>query len=305
MSDFQNLYKFNDKRQLSQAARRANLLEEQREKRHSQFSVGRKQKSQRKKYRINYEFRNILMLSEWMYAAPMDLEDFFVVPCPKGIRCSLYVKAHNDVRLHYKNGKEFVKDISTNVPKDTLLDCIYAKDTNSVFVLDVIEYKARNFIDCDYAFRNYWMKSKFAEDELRLDDTLKLKLLETFDFSDSPCITSCYNKHPFFEDGEEIDGFLYYHKEGSYTSGETPLVLWLFPFMVEELMDFKVHSFYNTLKSDTYTDYKKFIYDFEQNRKKRGRRSRTSEMEVETSENTEFEIDPVQQSIDLERFGEY
>lgn len=41
--------------------------------------------------KFNYQFKNILMLSEWMMEAPEDLEDYLLIPCPKGMRASLSV----------------------------------------------------------------------------------------------------------------------------------------------------------------------------------------------------------------------
>lgn len=98
MSKFENLYKNSDKIKLKQDERRARLLDEQRAKRQSQFSSSRSEPTsenvpkRRDFFKVNYNFKDNLMLSEWMLEAPTDIEDFVLVPCPKGIRCLLVVQ---------------------------------------------------------------------------------------------------------------------------------------------------------------------------------------------------------------------
>lgn len=310
MSNFKDLYKFSDKIEATQNARRARLLKEQKEKRQQQYSTGRNDESEKPKkyYKVNANFKDSLMLSEWMNEAPDDLEDFILVPCPKGTRCTFVVKSRL-ATLYYKSGKEFMTDIRTNLPKDTILDCFYAKEAKTIYIIDVLQYKARDFVDCDFAFRSYWIRSKFTEDEFHIhsSDNITLKIIDTFDFADPLQISHCYNEYPIFTDGTELDGYFYYHKEGSYTFGESPLVLWLFPFMVEELMPaYKVHPHYNTLKPESYSNYTQFIMDFNEQRKKKTRRSKNSTMDFETTPHIiEEDQDPIQESIDLEKYGDY
>lgn len=306
MSNYKDLYKFNDKKESTQAARRAKLLEEQKNKRQLQYSSARDETDYKHKshYKVNANYKDCLMLSEWMMELPNDLEDFMLVPCPKGVRCTLVVKSQSST-LHYKSGKEFKKGIKSNLPKDTILDCFYVKSSLSIYILDVLQYKGRDFVNCDFALRNYWIRSKFLEDELHIftPEELTLKVIDTYDFNDPDKISECYNSFPIYTDGTELDGFLYYHKEGSYTFGESPLVLWLFSFMVEEVMPtYKVNPHYNTLKPETYKSYLQFINDFQ--RKKNRRRSKTNEMDFETS--TEIiDEDAIQDSINLEKYGDY
>lgn len=304
--NFKNLYKFNDKVEASQAARRAKLLEEQKRKREEQFNSGRpedelKYKSKHKHYRVNLDFKDSLMMSEWMLEAPEDLDSFVLIPCPKGVRCTLSVDS-SSVTAYYRNGKEFKSNIKSNLPKDTVLDCFYVKKSSTFYVIDILQYKSRDFINCDYAMRSYWLRSKFDEEEFKIfsPDEIKLKLIDSYDCADHLRVTQCYQTCPIFNDETELDGYLYYHKEGSYTFGECPLVLWLFPFMVEEMIPgHQVHPDYNE-KPENYTNCFEFIKAFNDKRKNKSRRSKNTSMDFETS--TE---DPVQQSIDLETHGEY
>lgn len=309
MSKYKDFYKFNDKKDTTQAARRARILEEQKNKRQLQYSSGRNEEKQckaQKSYKVNLNYKDCLMLSEWMMEAPEDIEDFILVPCPKGIRCTLVVD-FDKTSLYFKSGK-FIKNIRTNLPNNTVLDCFFVKASSAIYILDVLQYKSRDFVDCDFAFRSYWIKSKFTEEEFHIDsaDNTKLKVIDTYDFADSLQIDQCHNTHPIFSDGTELDGYLYYHKEGSYTFGESPLVLWLFPFMVEELMPmYKIHPCYNELKPENYSTYLQYISDFEEKRKRKSGR-KSSAMDFETSTDTvNDEEDVIQQSIDLEMHGEF
>lgn len=124
-------------------------------------------------------------------------------------------------------------------------------------------------------------------------------MIQNYDFSDAHQIASALNTCPIFSDNTELDGFLFYHKDGSYTYGESPLVLWLYSFMVEEVMPmFNVHDFYNE-KPENYTNYLQFIQEFEAERDK-GKR-KTDKMDTETSHAQESVIE----SINLELQGEY
>ena len=93
MSEFKDLYKAGFLESTErQAQRRTRLLEEQRKKREDNFSGHREIKSPKNKkwqHHCDYDYKNILMLSEWMMEIPDDLENFLLVACPKGIRCTL------------------------------------------------------------------------------------------------------------------------------------------------------------------------------------------------------------------------
>ena len=52
--------------------------------------------------------------------------------------------------------------------------------------------------------------------------------------------------------GIPIDGVLFYHKISVYTSGRTPLVGWLKPYMIPEMLGIPVHNSYLEQKPETY-----------------------------------------------------
>ncbi|KAG5669185.1 hypothetical protein PVAND_017079 [Polypedilum vanderplanki] len=317
MSEFKNLYKNQSNLAQQQSLRRAKLLEEQKQRRENQFSSQRDIKSeneQQKKKKIykDFDYKNNLMLSEWMMETPEDLEDFLLIPCPKGIRSTLSNEKtkNKNCRLYYKNGTENLR-FKTNLPQQTILDCILDKISNTLFILDVIKYDGRDFMNCDTSFRHFWIKNKFIESDLKIIDEesdMKMQLLDVYDLADSNQGFSCFQKYPMFNEGTELDGFLFYHKEADYTIGETPLVLWLFPFMIEEVLSmFKVHPNYNNQKPDNYRNYLDYIKIFNETLKKKRRSRNKSESSMEIQENqdeNEFDMqNEIQKMIDLERFG--
>ena len=122
ISDFQDLYKNVGQLKDHQAKRRERLLEERKQKRDDEFAKKRQLKDileyTPKKDRCNFMFKNNLMLSEWMMARPDDIEDFVLVPCPKGIRCSLSTGENRKktAKLYYRKFNYSLEVLLVNLP---------------------------------------------------------------------------------------------------------------------------------------------------------------------------------------------
>lgn len=56
-----------------------------------------------------------------------------------------------------------------------------------------------------------------------------------------------------------MDGLLFYHHEASYTGGRTPLVGWLKPYMVPEVLNIPVAAEYLLTKPVKYRTLKLYI----------------------------------------------
>ena len=56
----------------------------------------------------------------------------------------------------------------------------------------------------------------------------------------------------------QLDGLLFYHKETHYTFGDTPLVLWLKPYMLPEALGITVPQPYIDLAPPSYMDFASF-----------------------------------------------
>lgn len=53
----------------------------------------------------------------------------------------------------------------------------------------------------------------------------------------------------------QLDGLLFYHKRTHYTFGSTPLVVWLKPFMVPDVLGWVVPESYLQSKPTSYVNY--------------------------------------------------
>ncbi|XP_042844282.1 snurportin-1 isoform X2 [Panthera tigris] len=163
-------------------------------------------------------YANQLMLSEWLIDVPSDLgQEWIVVVCPVGKR-ALIVASRGFTSAYTKSGYR-VNRFSSLLPggnrqnsataKDyTILDCIYSEVNQTYYVLDVMCWRGHPFYDCQTDFRFYWMHSKLPEEE-GLGEKTKLN---------------------------PVDGLLFYHKQTHYSPGSTPLVGWLRPYMVSDVL---------------------------------------------------------------------
>ncbi|XP_014636434.1 PREDICTED: snurportin-1 isoform X3 [Ceratotherium simum simum] len=169
-------------------------------------------------------YANQLMLSEWLIDVPSDLgQEWIVVVCPVGKR-ALIVASRGSTSAYTKSGY-CVNRFSSLLPggnrrnsttaKDyTILDCIYSEVNQTYYVLDVMCWRGHPFYDCQTDFRFYWMHSKLPEEE-GLGEKTKLN---------------------------PVDGLLFYHKQTHYSPGSTPLVGWLRPYMVSDVLGVAVPS---------------------------------------------------------------
>ncbi|KAM7357048.1 snurportin-1 [Cochliomyia hominivorax] len=265
---FQNLYKQGVDRNERQELRRKELLRQQKLKRLEQQDElrpsdeepeqkrGRQQNHKKQKYT---SIENInLQLSEWLKEKPENLDDWLLVPCPKGQRC-LVVAAKGQTKMFSKN-KKYRMTFSSILPggglnstnnNSCILDCIYNVDMDKFFVLDAIHFFVP-LMDCDTEFRLFWLKSKFdeindLEEECNIENLKKFELLNNYDMSNEERMAMALQRYPIWPNNEpELDGFLFYHKQSHYVCGTTPLVCWLFPFMIPDILNLPVSREYKT-----------------------------------------------------------
>lgn len=64
-----------------------------------------------------------------------------------------------------------------------------------------------------------------------------------------------------------LDGFLFYHRNAHYIFGVTPLVTWLKPYMLPEVLGISVPLFVE--KPDEYVDFQHHIESVNSRKKKR------------------------------------
>lgn len=285
-----------------QTERREKLLKNQRLKRNQAIDSSRSieaiQNVFRRPKRTKCDIR--LQQSEWLYGMPDDIENWYMKPCPKGYR-SLVVAMDGKTQVFNKNGN-FIRRFHSNLPGDvrnkhssiSILDCIYVPDSKEYFVLDVIAYGNQDLSDCEADFRFYWIESRTNEDDLcNVTETnqYSFRLIDKYECCDDICLNEFLMKYPIWsKNTPELDGFLFYHKQSSYIHGRTPLVGWLFAFMLPEIFHTPyINENYLLDKPSNYTNYLEFIREFDEaqiktKKSKQNRGDRVEEMEADQND---------------------
>ncbi|XP_071642215.1 snurportin-1-like [Temnothorax longispinosus] len=120
------------------------------------------------------------------------------------------------------------------------VDFIWIKDRKLFYVEFWSQFP---FTNCEAEFRLFWIKSKFEDTpELKQRNTdtnsypiLTLPNIECKEDLNSALMNLKDELHP-------LDGFLFYHNKALYTFGSTPLVTWLKPYMLPEVLGIFVPS---------------------------------------------------------------
>ncbi|XP_031633315.1 snurportin-1 [Contarinia nasturtii] len=284
------LYKSRDihSREYRQSERRHALLEMQKQRRNELMDEHRSIEPMKKLYRSRHthhptqkytKIKNRHMLSEWLREVPDDIEKWYIKPCPKGNRV-LVIAVDGTTRVFNKYGK-FMKRFRSDLPGDgrkreqslTVLDCIYVPNMEKYYVLDVLAYGNQAMTDCDAEFRFFWIESQIRDsnlDQVTARNQYPFQVIEKYNCGDEMEFNEFLSKWPIWTNNQpELDGFLFYHREASYVNGTTPLVGWLFPFMIPEF--FNVPFFneqFSTDKPADYVNYLAFMNQFDENLKK-------------------------------------
>ncbi|KAK3925361.1 Snurportin-1 [Frankliniella fusca] len=282
------------KRQKSKREKLVNLqrqlLDEPKEKEHGQnaedkFPLNEGVKKAIRSEQKKWTFTNQLMLSEWLVDIPPDLEDNWLLkPCPKGRR--MLVVAHEGFTKAYSKAGHTVASFSSALPNGnslsprgiTILDCIWNWENRTYFVLDVLAWNNIVLLDCEVEsfkslasteFRFFWIKTKFEEYPEAQSHTDKNRYaflpLPSYECKEN-LLTELMSHKPLFFEGKDpgLDGLLFYHKENLYEHGSTPLVTWLKPFMMEDVLRIKVHPGYIDERPAGYCSQAGYIKDFEE-----------------------------------------
>ena len=288
-----------------QEVRRQRLLKFQKKCRDVAFNVGRGileeafksedefeedmeiEECDRKKYYSPKRYKhyaNQLMMSEWMLDVPQDLlEKWIIVPCPQGKR-TLVVACKGVTKAYNKRGLRlgrFYSALPGGNPSGhrsscTIIDCVWLKQQKSYYVLDVLAWSNQSLVNCDTEFRFYWLKSQLQErKELQERDT-RLNTFPILSLPNISCNTDISSALTDITDLHPLDGLLFYHRDGQYTKGRTPLVTWVKPFMLPEVLGIFVPSPLDE-KPDGYIDYRYYILN---SRVKKRKDVAESQMEI-------------------------
>ncbi|XP_059191579.1 snurportin-1 [Centropristis striata] len=194
-------------------------------------------------------YANQLMLSEWLVDVPSELDtDWLMVVCPVGKR-SLIVASKGSTAAYTKSGY-CVNRFPSLLPggnrhnsamgKDyTILDCLYSEVDRTYFILDVMCWRGHPVYDCPTEFRFYWLQSKVQETD-GLSEIAKRNPFRFVSLQSNACTPKLIQKALAAEYSFNVDGLLFYHRQTHYTPGSTPLVGWLRPYMVSDILGMEV-----------------------------------------------------------------
>ncbi|PAV76601.1 hypothetical protein WR25_26491 [Diploscapter pachys] len=203
----------------------------------------------------NLKYADQLMLSEWLIDIP-DYEqlsaDWYMLPTPKG-KHVLVVASRGITSTYDKRGKmmnQFESELPGGCRKNkgkrgnfTILDCILVQG-HKYYCLDIISWGGNMMTDNPFDFRRFMLNSK-------LEDTPELQTPNRHMRKQFIPLPMCKCEKKQMEEMMktdflfELDGLLFYHQSVFYESGQNPLVGWLKPWMMPELLDIQVPQRYN------------------------------------------------------------
>jgi snurportin-1 len=189
-----------------------------------------------------------MMLAEWLFSAPEDISSWFIIPCPLGKRCIVVVQS-NRTLIYGKYGN-LIRTIYTHLPKQTILYCIYDNRSLIYHIIDIIMWNGQDYstqIECQCRF--FMLMS--LDGDSRLNE--HFQILSRLKLEDKKDLI------------EAEDGYLFYHSLGFYETGYSPLVCWLKPFMIEEILGIKLS--YPIDKPIGYTTAQAYMFEEQTNRK--------------------------------------
>uniref|UniRef100_A0A5S6QD27 Snurportin-1 n=1 Tax=Trichuris muris TaxID=70415 RepID=A0A5S6QD27_TRIMR len=205
-----------------------------------------------------FPFRDKLTMGEWLVDIPSDFSSqWLFMPCPEGKRCLIVVE-QNWTRSYNRAGRRLGKFRSA-LPNRTMLDCVSCDSGDTIYVLDVLMWKGQALVDYDCEFRFFWMSGRLE------DCNMDAKLGNRFGRKKTFVVLPKYKcSHAMLQDvmnkrlwpfEGRLDGLLFYHGSSLYESGETPLVGWLKPFMLKELLGVTVPDEYSMSDESLIEDF--------------------------------------------------
>jgi len=281
-------------------------------------------------------YKSQLMMSEWLVEVPSDFSsNWIAVLCPVAKRC-LVVASRGRTKAFSKSG--YCLDVHpSHLPggshhsagKDTtILDCLYSEINQTYYILDLMCWNGHAVYESETEFRFYWLHEKMQEfttlGSKCKGNPYKFVALPQFQCIESD-ISTAVASATF-----EIDGLLFFHKRTHYTFGSTPLVVWLKPYMLNEILGISVPEKQMSHRPTDYTCYndhvKKWKTEEEEKTKKieerrlrsttrgrqsprgqgkgRGPRSNVKDMEVTTLNEGEKSNEEIDNEIEIEACGD-
>ena len=188
---------------------------------------------------------NQLCEPEWMTEVPYGMVvesddgriqcEWIVLARPEGRRC-VVISSKGCTVSYLENGrvlhqfKSFLPGggLSAQGGSSAILDCIYYEPSNIYYILDIMSWNDMHCYECTAEFRFYWLRAKLDETPFIAPPPPSHAQQQQHFFVAAPCwecsmegLREAYLGHtPFTK-----NGLLFYHREGHYEVGLTPLVL--------------------------------------------------------------------------------
>ncbi|WAQ99911.1 SPN1-like protein [Mya arenaria] len=248
-----------------QEARRKNILEQQKERRFDYAYHARRLLEDDWQDSDDLEDDEgdamELMLSEWLVEVPQNFEKEWMMGTTTAYGRNGY--RVNSFPSHLPGGNRRQKD---NYKDNAILDCIYHEVEKTFYVLDIMNWKNHPVYDSDTDFRFFWMMSKLQEVP-ELGEISKLNPYKFIPLQYHDCQKETLTK--VFESAtQQFDGCLFYHRQAHYTFGRSPLVVWLKPYMVSEMLGLEVPPAMMEQKPANYTTYQQHLTQVKETRER-------------------------------------
>ncbi|CAB3405099.1 unnamed protein product [Caenorhabditis bovis] len=226
-----------------------------------------------KRLKMRNKYADQLMLSEWLVDIPDQLsEQWTMVVAPIGRRC-LVVATKGLTNAYNKSGRNVMQFNSylpggygRNKYSHTVLDCIFGD--NTFYVIDILSWDGREYNECPFDFRMFMLDSKIQETP-ELGQTSKKQRYRYVAADKCPATPAAMTEKMKQTFNYKVDGLMFYHNSVIYEAGQSPLVGWLKPWMMPEILNIPVAEHY--LKGhEHYANSQQFI---DQYNKKHGHQS--------------------------------
>jgi hypothetical protein len=190
-----------------------------------------------KSIKVNLEskkYKNKLMMPEFLAEIPADFHtNWYCVPYPAGRRC-LLVASKGRTLLVRRDGTEIIRfpsrlpggSLATHGRTGTLclLDVILHEASWTIYVIDLMTWNSLSALEWEASLRLFFRISRLLEidgiDEVDVArNYYKIKNLFAYECSLEGLQKAVHEPLPF-----EREGILFYHKEGLYHFGVTPLM---------------------------------------------------------------------------------
>ncbi len=190
------------------------------------------------------------MLSEWLVDVPLDFETkWYMVICPVAKRCLII--SHNGRTYAYSRSGRFFKQFSSVLPGGNkhqsysknnycILDCLFHETQQTFFVLDIMCWGGHPVYDSDTDFRFFWLHSKLSDLGNDVIIQSRLNQYKFIPLQYHSCSNGVLQQVLQIPPPIQVDGLLFFHKEAHYFCGRSPIVLWLQPHMIHDILKISV-----------------------------------------------------------------